>query len=136
MNTESLTCGIDHLGLTVQALDVTRDFFVNCLGWKEVGAKPAYPAVFVSDGHVLLTLWQQKDEPNKVEFDRKKNVGLHHLALRAASEEAFATIFERVAAWPGVKVEFAPEDLGSGPKQHTMVYEPGGIRLEFDLDPC
>jgi hypothetical protein len=32
-------------------------------------------------------------------------------------------------------VEFAPENLGEGPKRHTMVYEPGGIRLEFDFDP-
>jgi catechol 2,3-dioxygenase-like lactoylglutathione lyase family enzyme len=135
MTTEPLTRGIDHLGLTVPNLDVTRDFFVNCLGWKEVGAKPDYPAVFVSDGHLLLTLWQLKDEANKVEFDRRKNVGLHHLALKAASKEAFTTLFERVSSWPGVKVEFPPEDLGKGPKRHTMVYEPGGVRIEFDLDP-
>ena len=135
MTTESLTLGIDHVGLTVPDLEVTRDFFVNCLGWKQVGGKPEYPAAFVSDGHVLLTLWQVKNEAGKVDFDRKSNVGLHHLAIRAASEEAFATIFERVSAWPGVKVEFAPELLGSGPKRHAMVYEPGGIRLEFDLDP-
>ncbi|MGF6603632.1 catechol 2,3-dioxygenase-like lactoylglutathione lyase family enzyme [Paraburkholderia sp. GAS448] len=135
MTTESLTLGIDHVGLTVPDLEVTRDFFVNCLGWKQVGGKPEYPAAFVSDGHVLLTLWQVKNETGKVDFDRKSNVGLHHLAIRAASEEAFAIIFERVSTWPGVKVEFAPELLGSGPKRHTMVYEPGGIRLEFDLDP-
>jgi hypothetical protein len=34
-----------------------------------------------------------------------------------------------------VTVEFAPENLGEGPKRDTMVYEPGGIRLEFDFDP-
>jgi catechol 2,3-dioxygenase-like lactoylglutathione lyase family enzyme len=135
MTTESLTRGIDHVGLTVRDLAATRDFFTQCLGWKEVGGKPEYPAVFVSDGQLLLTLWQLKDEANRVEFDRKKNVGLHHLALRAANEQAFTTIFERVSSWPGVKVEFAPEALGAGPKRHTMVYEPGGIRLEFDFDP-
>jgi catechol 2,3-dioxygenase-like lactoylglutathione lyase family enzyme len=134
MTTESLTRGIDHVGLTVQDLDVTLDFFINCLGWKKVGEKPDYPAAFVSDGHALLTLWQLKDEANKVDFDRRKNVGLHHLALRAVNEEAFVKIFERVSGWPGVKVEFAPELLGKGPKRHTMVYEPGGIRLEFDLE--
>ncbi|MGA7782407.1 MAG: VOC family protein [Paraburkholderia sp.] len=135
MSTESLTVGIDHLGLTVRNLDVTRDFFVNCLGWKQVGGKPEYPAAFVSDGHILLTLWQAKDPGEAVDFDRKNNLGLHHLALRTANEEAFTTIFERVSAWPGVKVEFTPELLGSGPKRHAMVYEPGGIRLEFDYDP-
>jgi catechol 2,3-dioxygenase-like lactoylglutathione lyase family enzyme len=135
MTTESLTVGIDHVGLTVRNLDVTRDFFVDCLGWKQVGGRPDYPAAFVSDGHILLTLWQAKEPDQAVDFDRKNNLGLHHLALRAANEEAFATLFERVSGWPGVKVEFTPELLGSGPKRHAMVYEPGGIRLEFDYDP-
>jgi hypothetical protein len=44
-------------------------------------------------------------------------------------------LFERVSSWPGVVVEFAPEFLGAGPKRHTMIYEPGGNRIEFDFDP-
>ena len=130
-----LTLGIDHVGLTVRNLNVTRDFFVNALGWTQVGERPAYPAAFVSDGHVMLTLWEVKDLANRVEFDRKANVGLHHLALRVGSQEDLDAIFARVSGWPGVVVEFAPENMGEGPKRHTMVYEPGGIRLEFDFDP-
>jgi len=42
---------------------------------------------------------------------------------------------DRVAAWPGVKVEFAPELLGQGPKTHFMMSEPGGIRIEFACNP-
>jgi catechol 2,3-dioxygenase-like lactoylglutathione lyase family enzyme len=133
MDSTSLTMGIDHVGLTVKDLETTRAFFVDCLGWKKVGEKPDYPAVFVSDGHVLLTLWQQKDDSGAA-FDRKSNIGLHHLAIRAADETAFNTIFERVSSWPGVKVEFAPELLGKGPKRHMMIYEPGGVRIEFDLN--
>jgi catechol 2,3-dioxygenase-like lactoylglutathione lyase family enzyme len=135
MDGKPLTHGIDHIGLTVRDLNVTRDFFIQCLGWTQVGERPNYPAAFVSDGHIMLTLWQVTNPDGGVEFDRKTNVGLHHLALRAASEEAFNEIFTRVSAWPGVVVEFAPENLGTGPKRHTMVYEPGGIRLEFDFDP-
>jgi catechol 2,3-dioxygenase-like lactoylglutathione lyase family enzyme len=135
MNDESLTRGVDHVGLSVLDLKVTLDFFVDCLGWKQVGGKPDYPAAFVTDGHALLTLWQVQDPGDAIAFDRKRNVGLHHLALRAASEEAFAEIFARVSAWPGVRVEFSPELLGNGPKRHSMVYEPGGVRLEFDLNP-
>jgi catechol 2,3-dioxygenase-like lactoylglutathione lyase family enzyme len=135
MSMDALTVGIDHVGLTVRDLEVTSAFFVDCLGWKKVGEKPEYPAVFVSDGHILLTLWQLKNVDGLVEFDRKSNVGLHHLALRARDEAAFNAIFERISAWPGVRVEFAPELLGKGPKRHTMIYEPGGIRLEFDLNP-
>ncbi|MBP0588681.1 VOC family protein [Paraburkholderia sp. LEh10] len=135
MSTKPLTAGIDHVGLTVPDLSLTRDFFINCLHWTQVGEKPDYPAAFVSDGHVMLTLWQVANQAGRVEFDRRSNVGLHHLALRVGSEEALEAIFTRVSQWPGVKVEFAPENLGAGPKRHTMVYEPGGIRLEFDFDP-
>lgn len=134
MTTASLTSGIDHIGLTVKDIDTTSAFFIECLGWKKVGEKPEYPAVFVSDGHMLLTLWQRKNAEPGVEFDRKANIGLHHLAIRAADEPAFNTIYERTSTWPGVKVEFAPELLGSGPKRHMMIYEPGGIRIEFDLN--
>ncbi|MDR5817951.1 MULTISPECIES: VOC family protein [unclassified Caballeronia] len=132
--TLTLTIGIDHIGLTARHLEATRDFFVECLGWKVVGEKPDYPAVFVSDGSALLTLWQAKEEPPTA-FDRRKNVGLHHIALRAANEAAFNEILERVSTWPGVIVEFPPELLGTGPKRHMMIHEPGGIRVEFDFDP-
>jgi catechol 2,3-dioxygenase-like lactoylglutathione lyase family enzyme len=135
MNSASLTKGIDHVGLTVRDIERTSAFFIDCLGWKQVGGKPDYPAVFVSDGHVMLTLWQRKNTESGVDFDRKSNIGLHHLALRAVDERAFDSIFERVSKWPGVTVEFAPEWLGNGPKRHMMIHEPGGIRIEFDLNP-
>lgn len=135
MSHRPLTSGIDHVGLTVRDLSVTQDFFVNCLGWRKVGERPEYPAAFVSDGVVMLTLWEVKNHASQVEFDRKSNVGLHHLAFRLASEEALQEIFQKTSSWPGVRVEFAPEMVGNGPKRHTMVYEPGGIRLEFDFDP-
>ena len=135
MDSKPLTLGIDHIGLTVRNLNDTRDFFIQCLGWTLVGERPTYPAAFVSDGHVMLTLWQVTNPDGHVEFDRKTNVGLHHLALRVGSEEALNESFARASGWPGVVAEFAPENLGEGPKRHTMVYEPGGIRLEFDFDP-
>jgi catechol 2,3-dioxygenase-like lactoylglutathione lyase family enzyme len=135
MDGKPLTHGIDHIGLAVRNLNDTRDFFIQCLGWNLVGERPAYPAAFVSDGHIMLTLWQVTNQDKLVAFDRKTNVGLHHLALRVGSEETFNEVFVRVSGWPGVVVEFAPENLGEGPKRHTMVYEPGGIRLEFDFDP-
>ncbi|MFM0133069.1 VOC family protein [Paraburkholderia sediminicola] len=135
MDGKPLTRGLDHIGLTVRNLNVTRDFFIQCLGWSLVGERPNYPAAFVSDGDIMLTLWQVTNPDRLVEFDRKTNVGLHHLALRVDSEEALNEIFARVSGWPGIVAEFAPENLGEGPKRHTMVYEPGGIRLEFDFDP-
>ena len=134
-SSEKVTRGIDHLGLTVRDLQTTQKFFCECLGWTVVGGNPDYPATFISDGHALLTLWQVSEPDHCVEFNRKQNLGLHHFALRVSSLSELAALFERVAAWPGVNVEFAPELIRQGPKTHFMIQEPGGIRLEFACDP-
>lgn len=64
-------------------------------------------------------------------FDRRANVGLHHLAPEIESETKLVELADKVAAWPGVTIEFMPEPLGSGPRKHMMFAEPGGIRLEL-----
>ena len=130
-----LTVGVHHVGLAVRDVEQSSRFFRECLGWRVVGAKPDYPAMFVSDGHILLTLWQVEAPDHCVSFNRRQNVGLHHLALKVADRAALDTLYARVAAWPGVSVEFPPEPLGSGPVTHCMINEPGGIRIEFDCDP-
>jgi catechol 2,3-dioxygenase-like lactoylglutathione lyase family enzyme len=129
------TVGIDHIGLTVSDLERTRSFFCDCLGWHVFGQNPAYPAVFVTDGHDRVTLWQAETPDTCVPFDRRRNVGLHHLALHVADIDGLDALYARVAAWPGVVVEFAPELLGNGPKTHFMIREPSGVRLEFDCLP-
>jgi catechol 2,3-dioxygenase-like lactoylglutathione lyase family enzyme len=130
-NNNARTAGIDHVGLTVSDIELSRRFFVDCLGWTVVGENPKYPAVFVSDGSSRLTLWQVDREDGYLPFDRRKHIGLHHLALRLLSEEALHEVFAQVSAWPGVEVEFAPEPVGKGPNMHAMVREPGGARLEL-----
>ena len=132
---DSGTLGFDHVGLTVKDLDAARSFFVDCLGWKIVGGRPEYPSVYVSDGSAMLTLWRVEDPATCVEFNRRTNVGLHHLALRVPSREALDELYSRVASWPGVAIEFAPQPSGAGPKIHTMLREPGGNRLELVWDP-
>jgi catechol 2,3-dioxygenase-like lactoylglutathione lyase family enzyme len=131
----TVTAGIDHVGLTVRNLEDTRRFFCECLGWRVVGERPAYPAVFVSDGQLLVTLWQAETPDNSIGFDRRHNIGLHHLALKVADIDGLNAAFERISAWPGVTVEFAPETLGQGPKMHCMFFEPGGIRIELACLP-
>jgi hypothetical protein len=49
-----------------------------------------------------------------VAFDRRTNVGLHHLALAVADRVGLDALYERVASWRGVVVEFAPELSGKG----------------------
>jgi catechol 2,3-dioxygenase-like lactoylglutathione lyase family enzyme len=129
------TRGIDHVGLSVRDLESTRAFFCEGLGWRVVGERKDYPAVFVSDGASVLTLWQVESPGKAAPFDRRANVGLHHLALAVADREGLDALHRRLAAWPGVVVEFAPQVAGKGPRQHFMVCEPGGLRLEFTYTP-
>lgn len=124
-----LTSGAHHIGLTVSDLEGSARFFTELLGWKEVRRKDEYPAIFVSDGKVMVTLWAAKDTP-AVQFDRKRNVGLHHVAFGVESEGGLSDIHERLAA-QGVSIEFAPELLGNGPARHMMCCDPSGIRIEF-----
>jgi catechol 2,3-dioxygenase-like lactoylglutathione lyase family enzyme len=129
------TGGIDHVGLSVRDLESTRGFFCDCLGWRVVGERPDYPAVFVSDGQLIVTLWQVEAPDRAVAFDRRANVGLHHLALAVADRAGLDGLHARVANWPGVVVEFSPVLSGKGPKIHFIVREPSGIRIEFAFAP-
>ena len=50
------TVGVDHVGPSIRHLESTRCFFCDCLGWNVVGERPDYPAVFVSDGSLIVPL--------------------------------------------------------------------------------
>jgi len=91
--------------------------------------------VFVSDGHDVVTLWQVESPSKAIPFDRRANVGLHHLALAVVDQIGLDTLYKRVSSWPGIVVEFGPEPSGAGPKIHFMVREPSGVRIEFAFDP-
>lgn len=123
------TLGIHHLGLSVANLDETSRFFTDCLGWTVAREVPEYPARFVTNGSAFLTLWQA--DGNATAFDRKKNVGMHHFALAVSDDTRLRELFARIAAWPGVQVEFSPQAVGAGPAKHCMFHEPGGIRMEL-----
>jgi catechol 2,3-dioxygenase-like lactoylglutathione lyase family enzyme len=125
------TRGVHHVGLTVPDLAAARGFFVDTLGFAQVGERPDYPAVFVSDGTVMITLWQAVDPERAVAFDRKNVIGLHHLALLVESQQALDALHARLAASAGVHIEFAPEPLRGGPVRHMMCAIPGGVRIEF-----
>lgn len=126
------TQGVAHVGLTVRDLDVTVDFFVSVLGYKKLGAKPDYPAAFVTDGKIMITLWQVKVADEKVvPFNRLAHIGLHHLALSVANDR-LDPLHERLKNTANCDIEFAPQLAGNGPSRHMMVAIAGsGIRVEF-----
>ena len=128
------TLGIHHMGLTVPDVEQTRRFFTELLGFAQVGERPDYPAVFLSDGAAMVTLWQAEDPKRAVPFDRKKSVGLHHFALRVRDPHALDAMHRRLRETAEVQVEFAPEPLQGTPMRHLMCTIPGGIRLELICD--
>ncbi|WP_448204868.1 VOC family protein [Azospirillum sp. sgz302134] len=123
------TNGIHHIGLSVSDLRGAADFFVEVLGFRLVGERPAYPALFVGDGKSLITLWQVGTE-EAVRFDRKRNEGLHHLALNVDNVEELDALHAVMVA-RGDKIEFAPEPRADGTARHMMLNIPGGPRLEL-----
>lgn len=131
MTNSAATQGAHHIGLTVLDLQQTRTFFVDTLGFKQVGEKPDYPAVFVSDGTIMITLWQAVNPEQATPFDRKNVIGLHHFALKMESLTVLNELHQTLTQTPGVEIEFAPESLGGSPMHHMMCYIPGGIRMEF-----
>jgi catechol 2,3-dioxygenase-like lactoylglutathione lyase family enzyme len=136
MSETAVTQGAHHIGLTVPDLAATRAFFLDTLGYSQVGEVPDYPAVFLTDGSTMITLWQAEDPNTAVAFNRKNVVGLHHFALKVADAEALDGLHDRLKAVDGVEIEFAPEPLGGGPARHMMCSIPGGIRTEFIALPA
>ena len=131
MTDTAVTQGAHHIGLTVPDLSKTRAFFLDTLGFSQLGEVPEYPAVFVSDGTTMITLWQAADPASAVAFDRKNVIGLHHFALKVADADALETLHHTLKTADGVEIEFAPEPLMGGPTRHMMCNIPGGIRVEF-----
>ncbi len=131
MQQAPVTHGVHHVGLTVLNLASARRFFLEALGYEQRGEAPDYPAVFVSDGTTLITLWQVKDPSHVVLFDRSSNIGLHHLALAVDGDAALDALHERLLRRDDVEIEFAPEFLRAGPTRHMMVRIAGGLRIEF-----
>jgi len=131
MSPQSITKGVHHVGLTVKDLNRTTQFFTDTLGFEKVGEVPDYPAAFVSDGNIMVALWQAENPAQAVGFDRKKNIGLHHLAICLNSYKELDDLNEQLSKVNDVTIEFAPEPLSGGPTRHMMCTEPGGIRIEF-----
>ena len=127
---QAVTNGVHHIGLTVPDLGATKTFFLETLGFDQVGEVPDYPAVFLSDGSIMITLWQASDPATAAPFDRKNVIGLHHLALTVGTD-SLDMLHERLTGTTDVDIEFAPEPLGDMPVRHMMCNIPGGIRVEF-----
>lgn len=123
--------GTDHVGLTVTDLEASKALFVDVLGFSVRGQDESYPAYFLTNGSTTVTLWRAEDPSRATPFDRRNNVGLHHLALAVDSFESLERLHDQLASHPGITIEFAPELAYGGPAEHMMFYEPSGNRIEL-----
>ena len=123
--------GVDHVGLAVSNLEKSKNFFVDTLKFRVLGKDTSYPAYFLNNGSITVTLWQTTNGEHATPFNRKTNVGLHHLAFQVENEKKLNELHLLLKKAPEVKIEFAPENLGNGPTKHMMIREPSGNRLEF-----
>ena len=130
MSENVLTQGVHHVGLTVSNLELSQSFFQTLLGYNVVGEKADYPAVFLSDGKTMITLWQAKGS-DVVGFDRHSNIGLHHLAIAVTDKDSLNTLYQHLSSDDNTTIEFAPEPLGQSGAFHMMCFIPGGPRVEF-----
>lgn len=131
MSNAAVTQGAHHIGLTVPDIEKTGRFFTETLGYAQVGEVPDYPAVFLTDGTTMITLWRAADPETAVSFDRRNVIGLRHLALTVESLEALESHHGDLQSTDDVVIEFAPEPLSGGPTQHMICAIPGGIHVEF-----
>lgn len=126
-----MTFGLHHLGLTIPNIAETAAFFTEHLNFTTLGAREDYPALFISDGSIMLTLWQaQGNEPARP-FDRHRNIGLHHFALKVANLEVLETLYYKLQKVSDVAFEFGPQAMGESPVDHMICTVPGGLRVEF-----
>ena len=123
--------GADHIGLVVSDLEASKTFFIDVLGFGIKGEDKSYPAYFLSNGNIMITLWRVAEPQTAIAFNRKTNIGLHHLALQVGSFETLEALHKRLQKYPGVKIEFAPELSYGGPDKHMMFFEPSGNRIEL-----
>jgi catechol 2,3-dioxygenase-like lactoylglutathione lyase family enzyme len=127
----AITSGVHHIGLTVKDLPRTKTFFIDTLGFKQIGEIADYPAVFLSDDSIMLTLWQVESPDQAAPFNYTNNIGLHHVAFKVDSDKALDELHQKLLQIDDVTFEFEPETLGNGPTRHMICFEPGGVRIEF-----
>jgi len=81
---------------------------------------------------VLITLWRAADPTTARAFDRRANIGLHHLSLAVTDDAALELAWDKVSAHPEVVVDVAPCAIRPGSAtRHFLIFIPGGIRIEF-----
>jgi len=126
--------GVHHVDLVVSSIERSLPFYrdlLGPLGWHGVSETTG------ERGEVIWYLWgpgssigirEAQGDPKP--YDRYQ-VGLHHLALEAASRSAVDERTEWLRA-QGAEIESGPEEYWYQPGYYAVFfYDPDGIKLEI-----
>jgi catechol 2,3-dioxygenase-like lactoylglutathione lyase family enzyme len=127
--------GVHHVDLVVSSIERSLPFYRELLGpmgWHRVeeveGERGETIYYFVGPGSSIGLRQAQSESPEH--YDRYR-VGLHHLALEAASR---GMVNER-AEWlraQGAEIESGPEEYWYIPGYYAVFfYDPDGLKLEI-----
>ena len=126
--------GIHHIDLVVSSIDRSLPFYrelLGPLGWHGIGeveGERGETIWYLRSGECSLGLRQAQTESGPYE---RYAVGLHHIALEAASR---AAVDER-ADWlraNGAVIESEPQEYTYIPGYYAVFfYDPDGIKLEI-----
>lgn len=132
MTTTTAALRTGHVGLNVTDLERSLAFYRDALGFgllgegKEDGRRFAFLG---RDGDLVLTLWQQADDPYA-----PRAAGLHHLAFSAGAIEEVRAYEERLR---GLGVDFAYEGVVAhregAASGGIFFHDPDGTRLEISV---
>jgi len=125
--------GFDHLDLTVNDMERSVPFYTKVLGelgFRRVPESGSDSAIF-ANGITSLAIRPPSGYAKGARFDRYR-VGLHHLALRAASRRDVDT-FHGWLVREGVEVLDAPAEYPEYGEQYYAVFfaDPDGLKLEL-----
>jgi glyoxylase I family protein len=127
--------GVHHVDLVVSSIERSLPFYrdlLGPLGWHRVNE---------TEGERGETIWyisgpgssiglREAQTPSEGPYDRYR-VGLHHLALEAASRSAVNERAEWLRA-QGVEIESGPEEYWYLPGYYAVFfYDPDGVKLEL-----
>ncbi len=127
--------GVHHVDLVVSSIERSLPFYrdlLGPLGWHGVSETKG------ERGEAIWYLWgpgssigiREAQEPRTAPYDRYQ-VGLHHLALEAASRSAVDEQTEWLRA-QGAEIESGPEEYWYQPGYYAVFfYDPDGIKLEI-----
>jgi catechol 2,3-dioxygenase-like lactoylglutathione lyase family enzyme len=124
--------GFDHLDLTVNDLGRSAPYYEKVLGelgFRRVGKESN--SIIFANGITSIAIRGPSEEQRGVSFDRYR-VGLHHLALRAASRNDV----DRFHVWlgrEGIPVLDPPAEYPEyGEKYYAVFFsDPDGLKLEL-----